>query len=358
MSELTVETRLEHRGHCPDRPDLSATDVYLVSAELGVSYQAAVTQLRTLLKISFAQAREFAKQSPSRLKQELLGGRRPDNPRASVMQLTLADNRRAVVLDVSDELDIVLPEMTASGFEWTLPTGIHCAFDVVSDRYQHSKSDPGEKLFGDTRTRQVTLKAIAPGRTRLDFLPLLPGDTSEGAAPLTIYAVTCAPPTSKVGQGISTNQHNQLLRLNDQLKLMRRTNPRLQPAAPERRALDRSPAGRSDSPVGARTSCEADHIHVYASVSCAAPTSARTLAPGSVLSLPSPAGSRHRWPRRPSPRPARWRDPSHRPRSCRPPMPPPLLELKCPQLDRSTTNWSGAARPLESPTCRMAVVCK
>ena len=127
------------------------------------------------------------------------------------MQLSLADNRRAVVLNVSDELDIVLPEMTASGFEWTLPTGIHCAFDVVSDRYQHSKSDPGEKLFGDTRTRHVTLKAIAPGRTRLDFLPLRPGDTSEVAAPLTIYAVTCAPPTSKVGQGISTNQHNQLL---------------------------------------------------------------------------------------------------------------------------------------------------
>ena len=46
MSELTVETRLEYRGHRPDRPDLSATDVYLISAELGVSYQAAVTQLR------------------------------------------------------------------------------------------------------------------------------------------------------------------------------------------------------------------------------------------------------------------------------------------------------------------------
>ena len=123
MSELTVETLLEHRGHRPDRPDLRATDVYLMSAELGVSYQAAVTQLRALLKISFAQAREFAKQSPARLKQELLGGRRPDSPRASVIQLTLADNRRELVLDVSDEIDVALPEMAASGLEWTLPTG-------------------------------------------------------------------------------------------------------------------------------------------------------------------------------------------------------------------------------------------
>ena len=146
--------------------------------------------------------------------------------------------------------------------------------------------------------------------------------------------------------------------LNDQLKLMRPTNPRLQPAAPERRALNRSPAGRSDSPVGVRRSYEADHIHEYANVSCAAATSARTVAPGSVSSLSSPAGSRYRWPRRPSPRPARWRDPSHRPRPSRPPKPPPLLELNCPQLDRSTTNWSGAARTLESPKCRMAVVCK
>ena len=211
MSELAVETRLEHRGHSSDSPDLNATDVYLISAELGVSYQAAVTQLRALLKISFAQAREFAKQSPLRLKQELLGGRRLDNRRASVIQLTLADNRREVILDVSDEIDIALPEMAASGLEWTLPTGIHCAFDVVSDRYQDSRTDLGEALFGDTRTRHVTLKALAPGRTRLDFLPLRPDHRSEGAAPLTIYAVTCAPPTSEVGQGISTNQHDQLL---------------------------------------------------------------------------------------------------------------------------------------------------
>lgn len=211
MSELAVETRLEHRGHRPDRPDLNAVDVYLISAELGVSYQAAVTQLRALGKISFAQSREFAKQSPSRLKQELLGGRRPDDPRASVMQLTFADNRREVVLDVSDEVDIALPEMAASGLEWTLPTGIQGAFDVVSDRYQLSKSDPGETLFGDIRTRHVTLKALAPGRTRLDFLTLSPDDTSELAAPLTIFAVTVAPSTSEVGQGISTNQHDQLL---------------------------------------------------------------------------------------------------------------------------------------------------
>ncbi len=211
MSELAVEVRLEHRGHHPNRPELGAADVYLMSAELGVSYLAAVTQLRALQKISSAQARAFAKESPLRLKQALLGGRRPDNPRASVMQLTLADNQREIVLEVDDEIDVALPEMAASGHEWTLAIESDSAFEVVSDRYQLSQCDAEETLFGGSRTRHITLKARTPGRTRLDFSPLRPGDTAENAAPLSIHAVTCAPPVSELGHGISTNQHRQLL---------------------------------------------------------------------------------------------------------------------------------------------------
>ena len=211
MSELAVEVRLEHRGHDPDWPDLAAADVYLMSAELGVSYLAAVTQLRVLQKISLAQARAFASESPLRLKQALLGGRRPGNPRASVMQLTLADNQREVVLDVDDEIDVALPEMAASGHEWTLAAQTNSAFEVVADHYRQSHNDAEETLFGESRTRHITLKALTAGRTRLDFLPLRPGDTAESAAALSIHAVTCAPPVSELGHGISTNQHHQLL---------------------------------------------------------------------------------------------------------------------------------------------------
>ncbi|WP_419552878.1 ImmA/IrrE family metallo-endopeptidase [Candidatus Poriferisodalis sp.] len=211
MSELAIETRLEHRGHDPDRPNLSAIDVYLIAAELGVSYQAAVTQLRVLHKISFAQAREFAKESPLRLKQVLLGGRRPDNPRASVVQLTFADNRREIVLDVDDEIDVALPEMPASGCEWTLPSAIGESFVLTNDRSETTDGGTGEMLFGRARARHVTLRAHTAGRTRLDFRPVQPASESQDAAPLTIYAVTRTAPVSEEGRGISVNQHDQLL---------------------------------------------------------------------------------------------------------------------------------------------------
>lgn len=211
MSELAIETRLEHRGHDPDRPDLSATDVCVLSAELGVSFQAAVTQLRVLGKISPAQIQDLSRESPLRLKQLLLGGRRPTNPRASVMRLTLADNHREIVLDIDDEIDIALPEMAASGHEWTLVTESKRAFDIVNERHEAPQDGSGETLFGDAGTRHVTLRALAAGRSRLDFLPLCPGQSSEGIAPLTIHAVTCASPVSEIGRGLSTNQHPQIL---------------------------------------------------------------------------------------------------------------------------------------------------
>lgn len=211
MSELAVEALLERRGHDPDRPDLSAVDVYSISAELGVSYQAALTQLRVLSKISAASARELGKASPLQIKRMLLGGRRPDDAWASVRRLTLADNQGEVVLNVSDEIDIALPEMPASGCEWELPSDIGHLFAVVNDRRESSGAEVSGTLFGAADCRHVTLKACKPGRTRLDFLSRYPGDGDGEGASLTIHAVTRALPVSGLGHGISTNQHDQIL---------------------------------------------------------------------------------------------------------------------------------------------------
>ena len=211
MSELAIEAQLEHRGHDPDCPDLDAVDVYSISAELGVSYQAAVTQLSVLSKISATSARELGKASPLQIKRMLLGGRRPDDAWASVRRLTLADNQREVVLNVADEIDIALPEMPASGCEWELPFDIGQMFALVNDRRESSDTEVSGTLFGAADSRHVTLKACKPGRTRLDFHSRHPGDGREGGAPFTIHAVTRALPVSGLGHGISTNQHDQLL---------------------------------------------------------------------------------------------------------------------------------------------------
>ena len=211
MSELSIEAQLEHWGHNPDRPDLNAADVYSISAELGVSYQAAVTQLRVLGKIPAMSAQELCKVRPRRIKQMLLGGRRPDQQWASVRRLTLADHQREVVLNVADEIDIALPEMPASGYEWVLPTDAGDVFELVNDRREPSDPDLAGTLFSAADRRHVTFKAYKPGRARLEFRSRRPGDECEGSAPLTMHAVTRALPVSELGQGISTNQHDQLL---------------------------------------------------------------------------------------------------------------------------------------------------
>ena len=212
MSELAVEARLEHRGHDPASPDLDAADVYLISAELGVSFQAAVTQLRALNRISYERASVLYRASPLAIKQEILGGRRPDDPRASVWRLTLADNHRLLVVDVFDELDIVLPEMGFTGHQWTVPKDVAQVFTVVNDRVVPADAQDGGNLFAGTGHRHVTLKAHQGGRARLNFELAQPWENGEVGSSLTFDVIIRYAPVSEVGQGISVNQHDQLFK--------------------------------------------------------------------------------------------------------------------------------------------------
>ncbi len=211
MSELAIETRLEHRGHDPDRPSLTDIDIYLLSVELGVSYKAAVTQLRALNKIPYADAVQLGKASPLALKKRVLGGRRPDNPRAAVWQLNLADNHRCIELDPADEIDIALPEIRSTGYEWLLPDDLEANFLVVNDRYVTRQQNADGIVFGGSGTRHITLKAHGLGRSRLDFALSQPWEGGDEGTTFTIDAITRPAPISEVGQGISVNQQTQLL---------------------------------------------------------------------------------------------------------------------------------------------------
>ena len=211
MSEVAIETRLEHRGHDPERPSLNDLDIYLLSSELGVSYTAAITQLNALHKISFPAAERLRRVRPLALKERILGGRKPDNPRANVWQLTLADNHRRVQLNVGDELDIALPEVRSSGYEWITPANLLEAFSIVNDRYVPPRASGDDVVFGGSGTRHITIKAHAPHRARLDFDLNQPWDGGEQGGQFTLDAVVSTVPLSEVGQGISINQQAQLL---------------------------------------------------------------------------------------------------------------------------------------------------
>ncbi len=209
MSEMSVESRLEHRGHDPDRPQLTALDVYCLSVELGVSYQAAVTQLRNLGKITAAAAQRIYKRKPLEIKQQLLGGRRPDNVRASVWRLTPADNERHLVIDVGDELAVGLPEMRSAGYEW----GLHrsSGLTLVDDRYEPAASAAEPPLIGGVGTRGLTLRSHRPGHTTLELQLVQPWEGGDLADTFTLDITSTALPVSELGRGISVNQHAQLL---------------------------------------------------------------------------------------------------------------------------------------------------
>lgn len=211
MSEDGVEAVLEHRGLDPRRPQLTPQDVYLLSSELGVSYQAAITQLRVLGRLPRDQADGLYRLSPLGLKEQLLGGRRPDNPRASVRRLDLADNQRRLDIDLGDELDFALPEMPSTGYEWVPSPRIDSHFALVGSRYTPSEPASGDRVFGTGGIRHLTFKAIRTGVCPIDLVLEQPWDDGDRSTSFRVMVTVAASPVSEVGRGISVNQQSQLL---------------------------------------------------------------------------------------------------------------------------------------------------
>lgn len=100
---------------------LTASDAYIVSRELGVSYSAAVVQLENLGKITPGEARALAGRKPLAVKSELRGGReRIADARADLWLLTEQQNGAVLQCRVGDELHLRLPEDLSLGRQWQL----------------------------------------------------------------------------------------------------------------------------------------------------------------------------------------------------------------------------------------------
>jgi Zn-dependent peptidase ImmA (M78 family) len=106
-----------------DRP-LTASDVYVVSRELGVSYTAAIAQLRQLGKLTFEQAQQMSRQRPIALKGKLRGGReRVADARADVWLLGSEQDGAHLQCRAGDEIHLRLPEDLSRGLQWQLADG-------------------------------------------------------------------------------------------------------------------------------------------------------------------------------------------------------------------------------------------
>jgi Zn-dependent peptidase ImmA (M78 family) len=104
----------------PSERALRPPEVYLFSRQTGVSYSAAVWQLRSLKKLTTESAQSFAKRGAAAAKTELRGRNWVSDARADVWLLGPAHSGVSVVCRVGDEIHVRLPESLSTGHAWRL----------------------------------------------------------------------------------------------------------------------------------------------------------------------------------------------------------------------------------------------
>jgi predicted secreted protein len=160
MPIQVVNRLLVARGLDRDRPALGPAEVYDVSLEVGASYEAAVTQLAVLEKITWAESRRL-RLPPLQIK-TTMAGRRPDDARADVWLVQETDRERQLLLRVGDEVVLRLPEIPSSGYAWTLERRAFSSLELIEEATEPADDDHDE-VYGGRIIRRVLLRATAPG---------------------------------------------------------------------------------------------------------------------------------------------------------------------------------------------------
>ncbi len=145
------------RGFDRDHPRLAPADIYELSLEFGTSYEATVTQLAVLEKITWAEARKL-RLPPIEIKTALAGGRRPQDARADVWLVDETDTERDLPLRVGDEIVLRLPEIPSSCYAWPLHRIEFASLEVV-DEIAEAVDNEGDR-YGSSAIRRVHLRAI------------------------------------------------------------------------------------------------------------------------------------------------------------------------------------------------------
>lgn len=141
---------VDHGGH------VDAITAYSLARNLGVSYQAALIQLRRIGAISHARQTQLAKRTPASIKSSLVGGRRVE-PSAQVWTPAitgLADLR----VTVGDEIAVTLPENRTTGYRWDV-SAKNNGLAVVSDEFVRADGS----LIGSPGLRNLVFRADAVG---------------------------------------------------------------------------------------------------------------------------------------------------------------------------------------------------
>ena len=197
-----INHALVDRGHDRDHPNLTTTDVYGLSLEFGASYEAMLTQLAVLEKITWPEAKTL-RLPPIQIKTMLAGGRRPADARADLWLVHDRDRGRSFPLRVGDEVLIRLPEIPSSGYAWR-PVGQRWStLGLVEERVEAVSED--ELVLGGAVQRVMYLRAISAGQDQLAVELVRPWEDSA-ADRVTFQFDVAAAPTGDTPVGLLERQ--------------------------------------------------------------------------------------------------------------------------------------------------------
>ena len=207
MPIQTVNRALLDAGFDRDRPDLDAEDVYRLSLEFGTSYEATVTQLAVLEKISWPRARAL-RLPPIKIK-TALAGRRPDDSRADVWLIEDTVGEHHLPLRIADEIVVRLSEIPSSGCAWELDSATNLSGLELVDQVI-AADDDDDDLYGGAAVRELYLRAVEPGPAELRLALRRPWQQGAPLQSVTVRVDVAESPTGEAEAGLVRSQ--QLLR--------------------------------------------------------------------------------------------------------------------------------------------------
>lgn len=174
MPRQLVQRTLRRLGHI--RGGLvSPLIAYQASRDMGVSYEAVLTQMRTLGIITETEQSSLRSVPPIVIKTQLAGGRRPANANANVW-VPAPEQLSDVVVGVGDEVVVDIPENRTTGYRWKLPStasnlgvshnrgGSGEQIEVVEDEFALNEATPvNPQIVGAPGRRRLILRAKNPG---------------------------------------------------------------------------------------------------------------------------------------------------------------------------------------------------
>lgn len=209
MPIQVVNRALLDRDLDRDHPQLEPADVYGLSLEFGTSYEATVTQLAVLEKITWPESRQL-RVPPIKIKTALAGGRRPLDGRADLWLVQHTHHNQYLRVRVRDEVLLRLPEVPSSGYAWTVKRRDFRVMEVIDEVV--TPADDDSQLYGGAAFRDLRLRAIGPGSDEISVSLVRPWEQTPFET-IDINVRVIDEPTGDSPQGLLRSQQLQRVRV-------------------------------------------------------------------------------------------------------------------------------------------------